>query len=524
MKRPAPMTKAELIRRIKALEKGVPTAGIAFEHERLLHEQNVHKTELETQNRELREAQLLLERSRARYADLYDFAPVGYVTSDDEGIIREINLAAAGMLGVERSRLVGVPFHLHVAREDLTLWREHLARLSQPDACAATELRLVRKGNGTLPVLMQSVLVHDVETNDCLRRTALTDITHRKQAEDALREQTQRYRSLVEVSPDAIFVLKHLRITFINPEGLRLLGAESTGQVLGRSPFDFFRRNRHEAIRQRLDNLSQATGASPLIDEELVRLDGSTRWVTISSAMFTEAGETAVQFILRDITDRRRLENEILEISDREQRRIGHDLHDGLGQQLTGLEMQCFVLLEDLAAKNWMAGRARLRKQVQRMSLALRECITVTRSLARGLTPVNLNAHGLASALKQLAHRTHVPGRLACHFVCRTPFVLDDSQTAMHLYRIAQEAVNNALKHARTRRIHISLAQQQHELRLQIKDDGRGLPKSRKARSGMGLEVMRHRAHYIGATLEIDSKPGQGVRVICTLPLARHDH
>src|SRR5258708_21749298 len=139
MKKYAQMTKADLIRRIKALEKAAPAAGGALERERLLHELQVHQTELETQNRELREAQMLVEVSRDRYADLYDFAPVGYVTLDDKGIIRGINLTAAGMFGVERTRLLGIHFQLHVAREDLPLFREHLGRPLKPDKPVANE-------------------------------------------------------------------------------------------------------------------------------------------------------------------------------------------------------------------------------------------------------------------------------------------------------------------------------------------------------------------------------------------------
>lgn len=647
MKKHGEMTKAELIRCIKALEKGAPAVNIAFEHERLLHELQVHQIELETQNRELREAQLLLESSRDRYADLYDFAPVGYVTFDDKGVIREINLTAAGMLGVERTRLVGVPFQLHIAREDLALFREHLGKLESPEELVTTELRLARKGGGTLPVVMQSVLVHAAEKRGFLCRAALTDITvrlqaehvvrdhearlravldtavdgiitidergivesfnqsaeklfgyrasevigrnvnvlmpspyheqhdsylanyhatgerkiiglgrevsgrrkdggtfpielavsevklgarriftgivrditRRKQAEDGLREQTCRYQSLVEASPDAIFVLKHGRIEFINAAGGRLFGAKSAAEVLGKSPFDFFRRSRHELIQQRIDRLSRIAGASPLIDEELVRLDGSTRWVTLSAAMFTEGGETAVQFILRDITERRRLEAELLAVSDREQQRIGHDLHDGLGQQLTALEMKCFVLQEELAGNDVTARREQLQEQARKITEALRECVTVTRSISRGLAPVKLKADGLTGALEQLAQSTRVPGKVECRLACPAPVELEDAQTAKHLYRIAQEAVNNALKHARARRITIHLTREPGALRLQIKDDGRGLPRSRKARSGMGLEVMSHRAHVIGASLEIESKPGKGVSITCTLAI-----
>jgi signal transduction histidine kinase len=138
------------------------------------------------------------------------------------------------------------------------------------------------------------------------------------------------------------------------------------------------------------------------------------------------------------------------------------------------------------------------------------------------LAPVDLKADGLMGALKQLVHRAGVPGKIECRFVCRVPVTLDNSQTARHLYRIAQEAVNNALKHARPRCIQIALSRAQGTLRLQIKDDGCGLHK-RKKKSGMGLEIMRHRAHAVGASLEIGSKPGQGVIVTCTLPLKNYE-
>jgi len=166
----------------------------------------------------------------------------------------------------------------------------------------------------------------------------------------------------------------------------------------------------------------------------------------------------------------------------------------------------------------------KLRQQAQHLSEALRECIAVTRSIAHGLAPVVLKSEGLMGALAQLAQRTRVPGKLECRLVCPSPVALEDFQTAKQLYRIAQEAVNNALKHARTRHIRIHLAHIKGRLCLQISDSGRGLPQATKLKSGMGLEVMRHRAHAIGATLEIDSRPGKGVSVLCTLPLKNYDN
>lgn len=345
------------------------------------------------------------------------------------------------------------------------------------------------------------------------------DITGLEREEKALQESEERYRSLVEASPDAILILKGGRIEFANRAGQRMLHASSSEQVKGRSLFDFFRPNRREYIQQRTGGLTEISGVSPLIEEELVRPDGTTRWVTLASAMFTDNGEDAVQFILRDITEERRLESEILEITDHEQQRIGHDLHDGLGQQLTGLEMKTYGLMEDLAAENLNARRHKLEEQARELNEALRDCITFTRSISRGLAPVILRTEGLAGALGQMVRGVRTRGRMECRFICREVVRLDDPQVATHLYRIAQEALNNAVKHAKPSRILVRLSQSQGLLRLQVQDNGRGMPRKRGSGAGIGLEVMRHRAHVIGASLSIQSRPGEGVTVRCTLPI-----
>ena len=172
-----------------------------------------------------------------------------------------------------------------------------------------------------------------------------------------------------------------------------------------------------------------------------------------------------------------------------------------------------------MEAKDFAARQKQLKQQVQRISEDLRRCITLTRSLARGLAPVTLKADGLMEGLKELAVRATAPGRVECVFECTAPVLCEDSQTTGHLYRIAQEAVNNALKHAGAQRITVKLSRGNGALQLEIKDDGRGLPKTRPSHSGMGLEIMRHRANVLGATLEVDSRPGGGVIVTCTLAL-----
>ena len=356
----------------------------------------------------------------------------------------------------------------------------------------------------------------------------LVDITALKLAENALRTSERSLRTLtraLEQSPSSVLITSTSgEIEYVNPKFTEITGY-SLNEVLGKNPR--LLKSGQQPPEFYKEMWATITAGRDWRGELCNRKkDGTLFWEFVVIAPIHDEHGTITHFVAlkEDITERRRLEFELLEVTDREQQRIGHDLHDGLGQRLTALEMKCFLLMEDMAADERAARRRKLHNQAQHISQALRECITVTRSIAHGLAPVILKTEGLMGALEQLAQRTRVPGKLECRFVFRNPVALDDFQAAKQLYRIAQEAVNNALKHARTRRIRISLTHTKGKLRLQIKDEGRGLPKSRKSKSGMGMEVMHHRAHVIGATLEIDSKSGKGVSVTCTLPLENHEN
>jgi len=207
---------------------------------------------------------------------------------------------------------------------------------------------------------------------------------------------------------------------------------------------------------------------------------------------------------------RQRLEQEILEVSEREQRRIGEDLHDGLGQKLTAVEILCASLKADIAAAQPAVAR-----ELDRIGGLLREAIAQTRSIARGLVPVKDEPEALWASLVELAERTDSLGRLKCRLDSPEPVLLDDAAVAGHLYRIAQEAVNNAVKYSAASEVVIQLSRKKGVLELSVADDGRGLAKS-KGR-GMGLQVMKHRAEMIGAELNVESKPGRGVTVTCRL-------
>src|SRR6185503_9495723 len=182
--------------------------------------------------------------------------------------------------------------------------------------------------------------------------------------------------------------------------------------------------------------------------------------------------------IRTDITARKadeerlaRLQQEILEVSESEQRRIGRDLHDGLGQHLTALELLGQALVGRLKT-----AAPELVKPAQEITRHIRETITQTRLLSHNLSPVPLEADGLMLALSELAAGTQAMTGIQCEFLSEEPVLLPDTNVAMHLYRIAQESVNNALKHSKAKEIQISLSANSGQIRMSIEDNGRGLP------------------------------------------------
>jgi signal transduction histidine kinase len=217
--------------------------------------------------------------------------------------------------------------------------------------------------------------------------------------------------------------------------------------------------------------------------------------------------------LTEEIVERVRLEKVILEITERERRAIGHDLHDGLSQHLTGTALVAQALVRRLAAQS-PADAAEMQKVVALIEKGIEQ----TRNLAKGLLLAEIERDGLVTALHELASTISEQFRIQCSFTCASPVNLDENGTATHLFRIAEEATRNAVRHGRAQNVDVDLSDSGGSLLLAVRDNGSGLPPPGRRGDGLGLRIMAHRSAMIGATFSVEAQPSGGTLLLCRLP------
>jgi PAS domain S-box-containing protein len=381
------------------------------------------------------------------------------------------------------------------------------------------------------------------------------DVTERKQAEALLQAQRDLGVSL-SLTSDLATALKHLldvtmQIGAVDSGGVYLLNAATGGMDAvvhcglsaafvkavshwaGDSPQmrliqrgkPFFGAYRDLAVPKDKSRLSEglqgvafiplsqdgrAIGALALSSHVTQEIPPQTQLVI--EALATQAAGAIAR--IRAEAERHRLERQLLEITDREQARIGQDIHDGLCQHLVSLAFDANSLARELSSKRRAQAPIALR-----MAELADQAITETRQLARGLFPVRLESEGLPSALEELAKTTRERFKIRCRFRSQGTATVPSSTIATHLYRIAQEAVANAVKHSQAQRISIGLTAGDDQLWLKVEDDGKGMrPEKSKGADGMGLHIMDYRARSIGGTLRVAARRRGGTQVFCCVP------
>lgn len=335
----------------------------------------------------------------------------------------------------------------------------------------------------------------------------------RRQTQAALRDSAERLRAILETAVEGIITIEERGIIeSFNSAAEEIFGYKAN-EVIGKNvnmlmPAPY--RQEHDGY---LSNYT-STGRAKIIGigREVVgkRKDDSTFPMDLAVSEVKLENKRLFTGFVRDITERKRLEKEILDISDIEQRRIGQGLHDGLCQHLAGIELMSEVLAKNLGKKSKAEGA-----QAARIAEHVRDAIYQTKMLARGLSPVSIEANGLMSALQELSAAVTKLFSIECRFQCDNQVYIHDNSAATHLYRIAQEAINNAIRHGKAKTIIITLHKKGDDACLTVNDNGVGFPKTATDGSGMGLQIMKYRAGMIGAMLEIRSAGKSGTAVVC---------
>jgi two-component system CheB/CheR fusion protein len=249
----------------------------------------------------------------------------------------------------------------------------------------------------------------------------------------------------------------------------------------------------------------------PAVDWDFVNAAGQRLKLEVSSHLVEQAGRIIeVEGVARDVTARKRMEKEILEISNREQQRLGHDLHDGVCQQLAAIAYRTHILARHLKEKDPADS-----SEANDISSLINESLVQTRTVARGLFPVRLEEEGLAEAVEELTANIGKLYKIKCDFSSSDALPTMDNSVAMHLHFIAQEAILNAAKHSQASVIAVRLLKENDDLVLSVQDDGVGFRAANPDRAGMGIGIMRYRAKVIGAVLELHTLPGQGTQITC---------
>jgi len=346
------------------------------------------------------------------------------------------------------------------------------------------------------------------------------DITDLKKTEEALQQERNVMSAILDTVGALVVVLDPAgRIVRFNRACEQTTGY-SFEEVRYKYVWELFtvkdEADRFRAIFEKM----RAGQAQSEYESHWVTRDGSRRLISWSGTALPGNHGTPAYIIATgvDITERKRLEEAVLDISVREQRRIGQDLHDGLGQHLTGIAFMSKVQEQKLAEKG-LPDAADAAKIVRLVS----EAIEKTRELSRGLLPVLSESRGLMSALERWADEVEDLFGISCSFLCVEPVLIHDNSVATHLYHITQEAVNNAIKHGKARHVVIALAASGDRAALTISDNGSGIPKVPAGNKGMGLHIMNYRAKMISGTLEITRGKPQGTAVTCVFPIGNEE-
>ena len=329
-----------------------------------------------------------------------------------------------------------------------------------------------------------------------------------------IEQQAETFRTLAETANEGI-ILSNTEgiIQYINPSAEAMFGYPHgilPGQSVNRLMSRPMRKRHDQFIKNYLEtNEKKVIGSGRQLVGQ--RKDGSQFPFFLSIGDINLEHTRLFAGVLTDLTEQQKLQREIMEVPVREQRRIGQELHDGIGQQLTGLGMLATSLLNKASKPEYQLAT--------QLASGLQDTLSQVRALSRGLVPIEIDANGFSQALKNLTNDIRRQSRVLVTLNIEDDIEFTDDDVVMHLYRIAQEALNNAVKHANACEIRVDLKLEGEHCLLEITDNGKGFPDTRDHFKGLGLSIMKYRASLFEGDVEITPNNSAGTRVCCRFPV-----
>ncbi|MDD4253870.1 MAG: PAS domain-containing sensor histidine kinase [Methanofollis sp.] len=488
--------------------------------EEIIHELQVHQIELEMQNDELRRIQHELEISRYKYLDLYDFAPVGYLTLTDKALISEANLNGAGLLGVERRKLDGARFRKFIAQGDADAWDRYFVNVLKHDEKLTTSLTLKHSDGSTFPARLESIRLKGTDGAATTVRVAISDITDIKDAEQALHDSEERYRLLLQNAHDMVFFYELTpdgsgKFLEVNDKICTTLGY-TREELLAMNVSDINVPEQNERTPAILKDLF--THHHVTFETEYVAKDGHRGTVEISATLFNLRGRQTVLEIVRDITEHKRLEGALRETNKKLNLLSNITSHDINNQLLVvnGFLELLHMKVPDPELEDYF-------KKITSASARITAMIQFTRTYENiGVNvPVWQNIRSVITSVT-----TEVtPGSVvvANDLPAGTEIFADPL-----IFRVFYNLIQNAVQYGETiTSIRFSGEERNGDYLIVGEDDGIGVPAGEKEKifkrgfgknTGLGLFLSREILSITGITITETGEPGKGARFEIIVP------
>jgi PAS domain S-box-containing protein len=425
---------------------------------------------------------------------------------DRFGIITYVNDTLCTLTGIERKSIVGRNINEFIDPDRCLNWLE---KINNMPAFLPEPVEL--KFNPPLhnkKILSSQYVVYDRDGGVAGAFFVLSDISEHSNCGKYLHIDDEKFSKAFHASPapSTISTLEEGQYIDVNESFARLVGYNGS-ELIGRYVWEvglFLKWSDRVAMIGKLKRDGKLRDYELLLNSRT----GGIRNFSVSAEIIELQGKKCMVWVGYDITEKIKLEKEILSISERERYRVGQYLHDDLGQFLVGIEAMCSLLQKKLKRD-----RHSSLPLAAEMNEYIREAIENARRTAQGLCPVKLEENGLRFAIKDLVTKTSRMFNISCEFYDAADVIIYSSDTAINMFYIVQESVNNAVKHSRAESITVSFITDEDRIILVVRDNGRGFDISSLLAGGLGLDIMKYRARAIGAALNISSEPGKGTEV-----------